>query len=188
MLFTSLPQSKFKHYVPYNKPPIILINLVNYTFNTTLMLIISFLRRPYGIDTINSIELRRNAGLLCGTNSKFKSTENPFKTEEFQLKMKKLEKIHAAYTRMKIGLRENPAVPDTRLSMISDNLPTELLEILEPSSQLRNANEDESTMTRGNLLQDNEGITIGHRRKQLREKAFKLEGTSYKEQNVSLFN
>merc|ERR1712141_725197 len=55
---------------------------------------------------------------------------------------------------------------------------------LEPSYQLRNANEDESTMSRGNLLQDNEGITIGHRRKQLREKAFKLEGTSHKEQNI----
>ena len=160
------------------------LNLVDDTFDTTHANH-SFLRRPYGIDTINSIELRRNAGLLCGTNSKFKSTENPFKTEEFQLKMKKLEKIHAAYTRMKIGLRENPAVPDTRLSIISDNLPTELLEILEPSYQLRNANEDESTMSRGNLLQDNEGITIGHRRKQLREKAFKLEGTSHKEQNVS---
>ena len=33
--------------------------------------------RPYGIDTINAIELRRSAVLLCGVDSTFKANESP---------------------------------------------------------------------------------------------------------------
>ena len=143
-----------------------------------------FFRRPYGIDTINSIELRRNAGLLCGTNSKFKSNESPFTTENFQNKMRRLNQIHSAYTRMKMALRDDPICSDHGLSMISDQLPNELRQIYDPSAKRSKVTEYEET--KGNVLKDNIGDTIGHRRKQLRQKFYGHESISYREQHVSI--
>lgn len=137
-------------------------------------------RRPYGIDTINSVELRRTAGLLCGINSKFKSNESPFKSDNFKNKMQRLNQIHSAYTRMKIALREDPNCPNTSLTIAADNFPKMLKEIYDPS-----AKHVEQETEKGNILEDDDGKTIGSRRKQLRDKFFSQEGMSHREQNVS---
>ena len=139
-------------------------------------------RRPYGIDTINSTELRRSAGLLCGINSKFKSNESPFQSDNFQNMVQRLNQIHSAYTRMKITLREDPNRPNTSLSIASDNFPAILKEIYDPSARLKKEVERETE--KGNILKDEEGKTIGSRRKQLRQKFYFQEGMSYRE-NVS---
>ena len=92
-------------------------------------------RRPYGIDTINSVELRRSAGLLCGINTKFRSNESTFKSDDFLNKMQRLEKIHSAYTRMKRALREDQNRPNaTSLSVAAENFPNILKEIYDSSS------------------------------------------------------
>ena len=121
---------------------------------------------------------------MCGADSKFKSNENPFKAEDFQNKMRKLDQIHLAYTRMKIALRDDPNEPDAGLSMISDNLPNELRQIYDPAAKRLNSVEQDEM--KGNLLEDNEGQTIGHRRKQLRQKFFGQESISHREQHVSI--
>ena len=46
-----------------------------------------------------------------------------------------------------------------------------------------NANDE----TKGYVLVDNAGETIGHRRKQLRQKFFGHEGTTNREQHVSIY-
>ena len=140
-------------------------------------------RRPYGIDTINSVELRRTAGLLCGINSKFKSNESPFKSDNFKNKMQRLNQIHSAYTRMKIALREDPNCPNTSLTIAADNFPKMLKEIYDPSA--KHAKHVEQETEKGNILEDDDGKTIGSRRKQLRDKFFSQEGMSHREQNVS---
>ena len=142
-------------------------------------------RRPYGIDTINSVELRRSAGLLCGINTKFRSNESTFKSDDFLNKMQRLEKIHSAYTRMKRALREDPNRPNaTSLSVAAENFPNILKEIYDSSTKLSKQVEEETG--KGNVLEDKDGKTIGSRRKLLRDKFYSKEGTSYREQNVSV--
>ena len=85
---------------------------------------------------------------------------------------------------MKIALRDDPNCPDTGLSMISDQLPTELTQIYDPFAKRSKA--DNLDEMKGNVLIDNTGETIGHRRKQLRQKFFGHESTSYREQYVSM--
>ena len=98
--------------------------------------------------------------------------------------MKRLDQIHLAYTRMKIALRDDPHVPDTGLSMISDNLPNELRQIYDPAAKVSNT--DELKAIEGNMLKDKEGKTIGHRRKQIRQKFYGQEGITQRDQAVSI--
>jgi len=86
---------------------------------------------------------------------------------------------------MKIALRDDPDCPDVGLSMISDQLPNELRQIYDPSAKRFKANANDET--KGNVLVDNAGETIGHRRKQLRQKFFGHEGTTNREQHVSIY-
>ena len=84
---------------------------------------------------------------------------------------------------MKIALRDDPNMPDTGLSIISDHLPNELRKIYDPSAKHSKGIDQEEV--KGNVLEDNEGKTIGHRRKQLRQKFFGHESVPFREQNVS---
>ena len=80
---------------------------------------------------------------------------------------------------MKIALRDIPNQPDVGLSMISDNLPNELRQIYDPATKLSKIIDQDDI--KGNLLEDTEGKTIGHRRKQLRQKFFGQESMSHRE-------
>ena len=84
---------------------------------------------------------------------------------------------------MKIALRDDPNCPDAGLSRISDQLPNELRQIYDPSAKRSKTNHEE---IKGNVLPDNTGETIGHRRKELRQKFYGHESVSYREQNVSI--
>ena len=46
--------------------------------------------------------------------------ENPFKTEEMQLRMANLAKIHSKYQAIKLALQD-PNVSDPELSLVSDD-------------------------------------------------------------------
>lgn len=99
--------------------------------------------------------------------------------------MQRLNQIHSAYTRMKIALREDPNCPNASLSIAAENFPNMLKEIYDSSTKQTKHAEQETG--KGNILEDEEGKTIGNRRKQLRDKFYSQEGTSYREQNVSDF-
>ena len=74
---------------------------------------------------------------------------------------------------MKVALRDDPETPDRGLSLISSDLPRELIGQYEPSimRQLRDGQEsaeEDSHGGGGNQLLNSEGISIGDRRKKLK--------------------
>ena len=76
--------------------------------------------------------------------------------------------------------------PNTSLSIASDNFPAMIRQIYDSSAKLTKHVELEEE--KGNILKDEEGKTIGSRRKQLRQKFYSQEGLSHREQNVSNFS
>ena len=87
---------------------------------------------------------------------------------------------------MKVALRDDPETPDRGLSLISTDLPRELIGQYEPSimRQLKDAQESAEEDSHGggggNQLLNSEGISIGDRRKKLKYANFDAGITSHR--------
>ena len=123
------------------------------------------INRPVGLESIAGQETRRAAGLPCGDDKSSAERVHPFKNDDFKSLTKRIDQIHSHYVNMKLALREDSNRDDVGLSMISDQLPKDMMAQYEPPSATTSSKKSDSP---GNVLVDDRGMSIGERRKRLK--------------------
>lgn len=124
--------------------------------------------KPVGIESIGAAEKR--AGIaghyrMTGAAGHRLYTE-PLKSENFRMVIEAVKKIDGRYRSMKAALSSGET--DLGLSLISEDLTDKLTKLADHKGS---AALDHLSKPGGNLLEEN-GTTIGQRRKKLREQAF----------------
>ncbi len=126
--------------------------------------------KPVGMENATMAEKRASvAGQFYQTGGRDDSGHVPIgKNEEFKDMVERVRRAHSRYVAMKSAL-VGDASQDQGLAQINPDLPENILEVA--SVHHRSAGRPGHRESMGNLLEE-DGVTIGQRRKRLMQKAF----------------